>query len=481
MDIQLLEEGLPGPIGVGLWRSGLKQIPTPPWAPRRDFASLTGGKSITGWRNLWVLGGDAGKPMNDIWRSVDGGGRWEMVISGPHWCARSRLAVCGAASDPKQGTKNQPIGIMYVIGGQAHTGLCADVWASDTAGRSWHRMTEQAAFGPRADVACAVVPPDPLALVVAGGVSVDMHRDLWLSRDAGETFSEVTVPLLPPFVTIVPWPPDLLCAAKSQFEGRLALWKLKLDRISDDDRTAGGLTTTASLESLDDELSNDYDPNMGSQMLRPPRISLDVELQVALSWDGRASCLVVQTLGSGETRNYSLQDVSAAMANDVHILCDMDAANLGWEFMRHGRIWILSGDGSGAWATDRKRFRAQEQFVKLLGMRLAETHGIPWELWIGRVRPLLLPFRAQQAGKATIKKRSGLSLGTWRVVHKPRVAVRNAPSVSADIVAVEQSGSMIKPLEVGEAWLRVSSAGKVGWMLIDGSLLGLGRLLERTD
>ncbi len=40
----------------------------------------------------------------------------------------------------------------------------------------------------------------------------------------------------------------------------------------------------------------------------------------------------------------------------------------------------------------------QDHFVKLLGFRLQETHGIPMELWLGRVRPCLLPRPRRFAG-----------------------------------------------------------------------------------
>ena len=58
--------------------------------------------------------------------------------------------------------------MIYVVGGQGASGLLADVWASDTAGRSWARMCPRAPFGPRTGVACATVPGNPLVLVVAG-------------------------------------------------------------------------------------------------------------------------------------------------------------------------------------------------------------------------------------------------------------------------------------------------------------------------
>lgn len=79
-------------------------------------------------------------------------------------------------------------GVIYVVGGQGAPGLLSDVWASDTAGRSWSRMCPKAPFGPRANVACATVPGNPLVLLVAGGVSDDVHRDLWVAELAWHRF-----------------------------------------------------------------------------------------------------------------------------------------------------------------------------------------------------------------------------------------------------------------------------------------------------
>jgi len=276
-------------------------------------------------------------------------------------------------------------------------------------------------------------------------------------------------------------PPDLLCAARSQVHGQLVFWKLKFVRSPHNDTSASSLTSSAVLEVLDESIE-DYDPNLGGHMFAPPRLSIDVELKVALSWDSRLCCLVAQKLMGGNTQAYALTEVSAeAKGSDAHILCDMDAANVGWEFMRHGRVWVLAGEGRGAWASDRKRFREHEYFIRLLGMRLAQTHGIPWELWMGRVRPMLLPFRLQQNTKPRPLAKVSC-YGTWRVIHKPRVAVRQEPSTSARVVGVEQFGSEVKPLEIRDGWLRVECGGQgqCGWMLIDGASIGLGLLLERA-
>ena len=69
---------------------------------------------------------------------------------------------------------------------------------------------------------------------------------------------------------------------------------------------------------------------------------------------------------------------------------------------------------------------------------------------------------------------------TFRVVHK-RVAVRKSPSTTAEIIGAENKGATVtgKVSRVqGELWLQRSDCGARGWMLMDGSSLGLGKLLE---
>eukprot|EP00438_Fugacium_kawagutii_P018908 Skav236694 [mRNA] locus=scaffold847:352591:353300:- [translate_table: standard] len=111
-------------------------------------------------------------------------------------------------------------------------------------------MCPKAPFGPRANVACATVPGNPLVLLVAGGVSDDVHRDLWVSQDGGVTFSELSL-TMPLGVSMMKWPPHLLCASRA-INGRLGLWCLRLT-LGDD--------ATAELEPLD-EFSQSFDRNL---------------------------------------------------------------------------------------------------------------------------------------------------------------------------------------------------------------------------
>lgn len=91
--------------------------------------------------------------------------------------------------------------------------------------------------------------------------------------------------------------------------------------------------------------------------------------------------------------------------------------------------------------------------------------------WKSRARQ-----RAEEAG-----------LRLWRVTHQPRVAVRAAPSASAQVVEVLYTGDEV--LTTGQAegsWLRVAKASwpdsanapEEAWLLREGKSMGLGELLE---
>merc|ERR1740129_990176 len=73
--------------------------------------------------------------------------------------------------------------------------------------------------------------------------------------------------------------------------------------------------------------------------------------------------------------------------------------------LRRGYLWVVAGSGK-IWASDRSRYRAQDHFLKLLGLRLHDAYGMPIELWLGRVRPMLLP-RPRQSGAAAASQRLG--------------------------------------------------------------------------
>jgi len=64
----------------------------------------------------------------------------------------------------------------------------------------------------------------------------------------------------------------------------------------------------------------------------------------------------------------------------------------------HGKVHILTEDR--CFTSDRHQYQLQDRFLKLVGLRLAAMVGLPMDLWLGRVRPLLLPRPRRIAGFA---------------------------------------------------------------------------------
>merc|ERR1739848_475361 len=64
----------------------------------------------------------------------------------------------------------------------------------------------------------------------------------------------------------------------------------------------------------------------------------------------------------------------------------------------------------------------------------------------------------------------------WRVVHKPRVAIRGEPSTNGAIVGSKVTGAIVVAEKVEGKWIKLK--GEDGWMLTDGTEVGLGMLLE---
>eukprot|EP00966_Prymnesium_polylepis_P158443 3662604-Prymnesium_polylepis.1 len=69
----------------------------------------------------------------------------------------------------------------------------------------------------------------------------------------------------------------------------------------------------------------------------------------------------------------------------------------------------------------------------------------------------------------------------WTVVHHSRVFVRDRPSRSAERLWTVAPGELVEAVADSRAqgWVRLVDSG--GWVLIDGSTLGLGRLLKRVE
>jgi hypothetical protein len=66
----------------------------------------------------------------------------------------------------------------------------------------------------------------------------------------------------------------------------------------------------------------------------------------------------------------------------------------------------------------------------------------------------------------------------WKVVHAPRVAVRDNPETSAKMLGAKTHGTIVRMESELNGWIKLLN--EPGWMLTDGAAVGLGRLLERV-
>ena len=72
----------------------------------------------------------------------------------------------------------------------------------------------------------------------------------------------------------------------------------------------------------------------------------------------------------------------------------------------------------------------------------------------------------------------------YRVLHKPFVYVRAAPSTRAAMLGILRPGDEVLAGCEHDGWLRTAmpfDKGRHGWLLLDGAPLGMGQLLARAD
>ena len=74
----------------------------------------------------------------------------------------------------------------------------------------------------------------------------------------------------------------------------------------------------------------------------------------------------------------------------------------------------------------------------------------------------------------------------YKVVFGPRVAVRTSPSTSAKAIGAKPKGDIVEGefyqnVSSGQPWLWLNKDGEGGYMLIDGTSVGLGTLLEPIE
>ena len=96
----------------------------------------------------------------------------------------------------------------------------------------------------------------------------------------------------------------------------------------------------------------------------------------------------------------------------------------------------------------------------------------------------VVPARQQQTTEAGLNpvvpaaqlQTAEAGVNQWRVVHSPRVVVRVARSIEAAMAGTRAHGEVLDVVELVDGWVKL--AGAEQWMLVDGTSLGLGTLLE---
>lgn len=216
--------------GGNTWHELVKEAP---WPPRtaQSLVAMPGGTVL-------MLGGlgPADAPLNDVWRSTDGGLTWLRLHQEAPWPARSaaaaaRLSLGGGDS------------AVVLVGGLA-TGdvLLDDVWRSDDAGENWDLVVDDAPWTGRRGHAMVTVPVIPEGgwkevLLMLGGLSAGGPlNDAWRSADGGTTWELLLkaadfAPRLEHSVAVLKDGAVLLVAGQASATGGYLgdVWRCKLD------------------------------------------------------------------------------------------------------------------------------------------------------------------------------------------------------------------------------------------------------------
>ncbi|KLK88177.1 hypothetical protein SZ63_03765 [Methanoculleus sediminis] len=130
--------------------------------------------------SIVVMGGldDEEDPLNDTWRSTDGGTTWTRQTEHAGWTARA-LHTSVALPD----------GSILLTGGDDESTWKNDAWRSADGGATWTQVTDSADWtGRRYHTAVAL--PDG-SIVLTGGHDGVWKNDAWRSTDGGATWTEL--------------------------------------------------------------------------------------------------------------------------------------------------------------------------------------------------------------------------------------------------------------------------------------------------
>lgn len=165
--------------------------PSAQWTPRQGF----GFHASPDGRFIYVIGGDDGSVISDVWLSRDFGRSFVQQSARAPWDGRLGFSSILAGD------------VLIVLGGRipARSGLgdpLNDVWVSRDRGQSWTHSLENAPWKPRANASLAFTNGK---LVLLGGITeVSALDDVWESRDFGESWIRLSI-------KATPWKPRHSC------------------------------------------------------------------------------------------------------------------------------------------------------------------------------------------------------------------------------------------------------------------------------
>ncbi len=126
-----------------------------------------------------VLMGGAGKlgsndPLNDTWRSTDGGATWTLANASSGWTARQGHTAAA-----------MPDGSIVLVGGWDGSSR-NDVWRSTDYGATWTLVSPDAGWTARTGYSCVAM-PDGSILLAGGSISAGLLNDTWRLQPAGSS------------------------------------------------------------------------------------------------------------------------------------------------------------------------------------------------------------------------------------------------------------------------------------------------------
>ena len=174
--------------------------PSAPWAARKNFQAMVlnnGDVLIMGGANhggagLQSLIDYGGHPVNDIWKSSDGGVSWSKIPAINHWPPRQDFQAVVLNNDD-----------ILVMGGFGdwNWGIYNDIWKSEDGGTNWiqipyvgdrwkHRWKFQSVVLPNDDI--LVMGGDRMKAGFLYPRYPGSVNDIWISKDGGSTWNNVS-------------------------------------------------------------------------------------------------------------------------------------------------------------------------------------------------------------------------------------------------------------------------------------------------